>query len=450
MTSAFDRVLFVTPGVSEQYTCGNLLVTQSAVRLLRKTGLDARILTTHEPAPANDEITIDWDWMRQLSRSERQRLAKQTMFIPTWGPLINHHLDLLGKELERPAIAYYAVSFGHNDLPPNIPVATISKYLLSIWCVEFPGSYCEYIPPLLSPNFYFGEGPREIDVLFHTYKQNRYAIEKLVPALKASGIAVKEIDSWCSQSALSDYMRQSRVFIYLTSLYSQKGEGFGLPAAEAVACGAIVGSNMLGGVTDFLIPGENAIKLQSVNLDFDLFQIKSALASHKDLRAYSARVRETYSESSVTSRWASFLSYCAEMQHNIARRPTMSRRTWKKLSNIWWYTQGEGFLKMAKTHVKQGSSIVIIDDNGISIGELQSSFDVHYLNEKNGVDWGPPEDSESAILQIKQWLDRGMRYIVITWCAYWWKDVYADFFDYLDRVCVKRRTSKYGEIYEFA
>jgi glycosyltransferase involved in cell wall biosynthesis len=53
---------------------------------------------------------------------------------------------------------------------------------------------------------------------------------------------------------MADFYNQCSIF-----LVSSSGEGFGLPALEAMACGAAVVSTDNGGVSDYAHPGENIL-----------------------------------------------------------------------------------------------------------------------------------------------------------------------------------------------
>jgi glycosyl transferase family 2 len=51
--------------------------------------------------------------------------------------------------------------------------------------------------------------------------------------------------------------------------------------------------------------------------------------------------------------------------------------------------------------------------------------------ERDGVYWGPPPDSETAIRELERLRAAGARYIVFAWPAFWWLDHYAGFHRYV-------------------
>jgi hypothetical protein len=70
----------------------------------------------------------------------------------------------------------------------------------------------------------------------------------------------RDLPSWiqtrpaADDTAMADFYNQCSVF-----LVPSRGEGFGLPALEAMACGAAVVSTDNGGVSDYARPGENIL-----------------------------------------------------------------------------------------------------------------------------------------------------------------------------------------------
>jgi glycosyltransferase involved in cell wall biosynthesis len=69
-----------------------------------------------------------------------------------------------------------------------------------------------------------------------------------------------DLPSWietttaADDTALAEFYNRCAVF-----LVPSRGEGFGLPALEAMACGAAVVSTDNGGVRDYARPGENIL-----------------------------------------------------------------------------------------------------------------------------------------------------------------------------------------------
>jgi hypothetical protein len=51
--------------------------------------------------------------------------------------------------------------------------------------------------------------------------------------------------------------------------------------------------------------------------------------------------------------------------------------------------------------------------------------------ERDGQYWGPPESTESAISEVERLRDRGARFMVFGWPAFWWLDHYAGLHEHL-------------------
>lgn len=296
---------FFVPGISDKFQSGGLLVTRTLAELIKKIpGVDGKVVTTHETSAES------------MTPQDAFKYAKDhdSLFIVTWGPLVGDHIKLIRKNLPQARILYYAQSFGWNiKVPKDIPIACVSRYVMINWQQNTSGNFCTYLPPPLSPKCKLENRPRDIDILLHTRKQNSYCLNKLLPALKKENLKIEVLDSWIPQEEFFTLLNRSKIFLYITALHRAglfrklPGEGFGLPALEAAVCGAIVGSNLSGGVTDFLTPGENCIKFQDGNLNFDVTQIKKTLENFSVNEAASNDLAKQYSQDSVQLKWQGLL-----------------------------------------------------------------------------------------------------------------------------------------------
>lgn len=236
------------------------------------------------------------------------------LFFITWGPLVEKHANLIKKNIPDAHIIYYAQSFGWKiKVPRGIPIVCVSKYVMSKWKLRTPENFCTYISPPLHACFKPKNDHRDIDILVHKRKQNSYCLEKLLPALEKENLQIEIIDKWIPQENFAQLLGRTKIFLYVTALHKaglfrKLAEGFGLPALEAASRGALVASNLLGGVTDFLVSGENCIKLQEGSLDFDVAQIKTALKNFVFNEKTAGKIADEYSFKNISAKWESLLT----------------------------------------------------------------------------------------------------------------------------------------------
>ncbi|MBI4994527.1 hypothetical protein HZC21_02680 [Candidatus Peregrinibacteria bacterium] len=182
------NIYFFVPGLSEKFRTGGLMVLRDIARIFalptgrqeKFLGYKTHFVATHEKHP--DALTL-----KQISTLNPQ---PSTLFIVSWGPLAQQHIKLIRKNIPDAKIIYYAQSFGWGiKIPPKIPIACVSRFVMSQWALYAPENFITYIPPPLNPVFCLPDAHsqnRDIDILVHTRKQNDYCLNHLLPPLHAT------------------------------------------------------------------------------------------------------------------------------------------------------------------------------------------------------------------------------------------------------------------------
>ena len=89
-----------------------------------------------------------------------------------------------------------------------------------------------------------------------------------------------------------------------------------------------------------------------------------------------------------------------------------------------WQAKALALLEDLLELVPAGCTIALIDDNYLSKRCLKP-WNVHRVQERDGVYWGPPESAEQAIFGIETASRLGARFVAVAWPAFWWLKEYA-------------------------
>lgn len=221
----------------------------------------------HEVVLVQEDASFHPGWFRSdLPTSDRQSWFKRTDLIPekdvvilpeTFLPLLPSHKLGLPKILLNQNGTY---SFGVVGYPFPLPLQVLELYrhqdLQQVWCVSendrrllslglgLPADRVRRLVNGLEPQVCPG-GPKQLKVAFMPRK-NKHDVDVVTALLQKqpwwTGWAFEIIEN-CSHDAVIEALQSSLVFL----AFGDK-EGFGLPVAEAMACGcAVVGYSGLGG-----------------------------------------------------------------------------------------------------------------------------------------------------------------------------------------------------------
>jgi hypothetical protein len=241
------------------------------------------------------------------------------VFVVTWGP----HVGELLARLAGRRVAYYAQSPGWDiDLPPQVPVLALSRYLVSFWAERAPSNQIVLLPPVLDARCTDPGGPRDIDVLVLARKSTPYLLDRLVPAL-AEHCRVHVQEEFVDRGALIGLYQRSSTYLYSSTPWASGWvEGFGFQPLEARACGCTVFTNLHGGLADHEDPEIDAFKLEVHSSAFDLQRVLAATRGDLTPLRDSAALAATYSEEAFHRRAARVLPALQELfEHAAAHEP---------------------------------------------------------------------------------------------------------------------------------
>ena len=98
-----------------------------------------------------------------------------------------------------------------------------------------------------------------------------------------------------------------------------------------------------------------------------------------------------------------------------------------------WYHRVETTLEEIKGVIPKGGTLLLVDENILQIRNNILPEHIQYpFLERNGISWGPPEGDGNAFEELRRMKDeKGARYIVFAWPAFWWFYIYPDFTNHL-------------------
>jgi len=259
------KLYFLVPGLGGKFACGGLFAELKTLTLAQQI-CQAEAVTYRQREP-NTPFLND---VLQKDTSDR------AIFVISWG----FDIPKLAARLKGYPVVYHAHSAGYGfQIPPSIPIITVSRNTLGYWGQVAPHSLLYYLPNQISDEFTNQNLNRDIDVLVQVRKSSHYLLNELIPELKQH-CNVFVVDSFVDN--LPALFNRAKVYLYDSAEYwaiQRVSEGFGLQPMEAMACGCQVFSSVNGGLSDYLDPGFNCYKIAGYSRDFDVQRILNVVRS---------------------------------------------------------------------------------------------------------------------------------------------------------------------------
>ena len=306
----FTSIRVLVPGTGARFRCGGLNVALQT----------ARILGQLCPTEVVTYRVRQNGYLYLADLLEQEKKPGKALWLVCWG----FDVPKLFRRLKGRPVIYHAHSTGYGfDIPPGLPVVSVSRNTLGYWGNRAPRNPLFLVPNALEQHWIdYGDRSvvannshgkrRSFDVLVQERKSSPYVLNSLVPALRQRGLSVEVQKGWTDD--LVGLFNNSKVYLYDSSEYWRArglSEGFGLPPLEAMACGCVVFSSLNNALSDFLTPGETSHQLGCGSINFDVQQIAAAVKDPQKWRGSLEAVQgilDASSEAACVSRWGYVLN----------------------------------------------------------------------------------------------------------------------------------------------
>jgi glycosyltransferase involved in cell wall biosynthesis len=98
--------------------------------------------------------------------------------------------------------------------------------------------------------------------------------------------------------------------------------------------------------------------------------------------------------------------------------------------NLTWAERLQITRQEITTLIPAGKSFILVDQNQWGSGIVTGRHAIPFI-ERDGQYWGPPQNDETAIRELKRLQQSGANFIVFGWPAFWWLDYYVELRDYI-------------------
>lgn len=263
-----------------------------------------------------------------LPEVEDRLAAEGWTLLVLWGEDVNPQVERYHGRM--PLLYYHQARDFGIELPADVPILCISRFLLSDAQKTWPANPQFYLPPVFETFCRNQQQERDIDVLVVTRKLPPYVVEELVPRLRPR-CRVEVADRFLPRQELFALFNRSKVYLYAfgpqRSRHHPSGwrvmEGISTQDLEAMACGCTVVSDLRGGQADFVEPWSHGYRLMCHSPAWDLHQVLHAVATWPQARSAErqAHLQAEYGEDAFHRRVQDLLAFLADFYTFAAANP---------------------------------------------------------------------------------------------------------------------------------
>ncbi|RMH16099.1 MAG: hypothetical protein D6696_19020 [Acidobacteria bacterium] len=287
----------------------------------------AELMARHRPVELVS-YAVREEGVAYLEDCEARLVEEGFTLLLTWGPDVAGHVARFHRRLP---LVYYQQSMDWGfDLPADVPVISMSRYMLGHAQRTWPASPQLYLPQVLPASCRDRGLERDVDVLWASRKQPAYLRDVLLPRLEPH-CRVERLERFVPREELHELFNRSRVYLYAFAPMRAPAvaggwrlmEGVSTQNLEAMACGCTVVSDLRGGHCDFIEPEVHGHRLMSHSPEWDVEQVLRAVRRHPEpgQRAYAARLVEDYGEARFHQRAAAAADFLERFFAFARRHP---------------------------------------------------------------------------------------------------------------------------------
>jgi glycosyltransferase involved in cell wall biosynthesis len=127
---------------------------------------------------------------------------------------------------------------------------------------------------------------------------------------------------------------------------------------------------------------------------------------------------------------SSYRRWLADRLLDLSTRRSQLTQLLVPTLNVSWTERVEIARQEIAALIPAEARFILVDEASLGSEVVADGHTIPFL-ERDGQDWGPPADDETAIRELERLRRAGAAFIVFPWPAFWWLDYYSGLRDYL-------------------